>query len=141
MPQPRTTQPDRNPLEKQGNFSLTLFSFGFKHGAPEAELVWDVRFLPNPYWVETLRDRTGLEDAVASHALDNATGEEFLELLKPMLLFLVRQHASGKRDSLRIGIGCTGGRHRSVAVVENLRKWFDSQGIELTVFHRDIEKQ
>jgi len=140
MNKPGTVQSDGAAKDNGQDFSLTLFSFGFKHGLPDADLVWDVRFLPNPYWVETLRDRTGLEPAVASHALDNATGEEFLELLKPMLLFLVRQHAAGKRNTLRIGIGCTGGRHRSVAVVENLRKWFDSEGIDLTVFHRDIEK-
>lgn len=132
---------DRKQKPENRDFSLSLFSFGFKHGPPEADLVWDVRFLPNPYWVESLRDKTGLETAVAAHALENSIGQEFLELLKPMLLFLVRHHKSGKRDCLRIGIGCTGGRHRSVAVVENLRKWFDSEGIDLTVFHRDIEKQ
>ncbi len=123
------------------DFTVSLFSFGYKHGSPEADLVWDVRFLPNPYWVTGLKDRSGLEDDVAAYALDNETGREFFVLLEPLLLFLVRRHAGGKRPQLRIGIGCTGGRHRSVAVVEYLKKFLDGSGCNLNVFHRDIEKQ
>ncbi|HHL34661.1 MAG TPA: hypothetical protein ENJ30_09890 [Desulfobulbaceae bacterium] len=123
------------------DFTVSLFSFGYKHGIPEADLVWDVRFLPNPYWVTGLKDRSGLEDDVAAYALDNETGREFFVLLEPLLLFLVRRHAGGKRPQLRIGIGCTGGRHRSVAVVEYLKKFLDGSGCNLNVFHRDIEKQ
>lgn len=123
------------------DFTVSLFSFGYKHGAPEADLVWDVRFLPNPYWVNELKDRSGLEDDVAAYALDNRTARDFFTLLEPLLLFLVRQHAGGKRSRLRIGIGCTGGRHRSVAVVEYLKKFLDRSGYNLNVFHRDIEKR
>ncbi len=121
-------------------FTVVLFSFGFKHGAPEADLVWDVRFLPNPYWVPALKDRSGLETDVSAYVLENAIAEEFLALLEPLLSFLCRQHAMGKREELRLAVGCTGGRHRSVAVVEYLRKVLDRSTYKLNVFHRDIEK-
>ena len=108
---------------------LTLFSFGFKHGYPEANIVWDVRFLPNPYWEEHLRDHTG---------------QEFLEHLSRLISLTVRKHKSRRREELRCAIGCTGGRHRSVAVTEYLRNIL-SQCLgskdELIVFHRDIEKE
>ncbi|RUM37142.1 MAG: hypothetical protein DSY57_04635 [Desulfobulbus sp.] len=123
------------------DFTVSLFSFGYKHGLPEADLVWDVRFLPNPYWISELKDRSGLEKDVAAYALDNETAREFFTLLEPLLLFLVHRHAGGKRSRLRIGIGCTGGRHRSVAVVECLKKFLDGSGCNLNVFHRDIEKR
>ncbi len=126
---------------QSSDFTVILFSFGFKHGAPEADLVWDVRFLPNPYWVDGLKDRSGLEADVAAYVLENAVAGEFLELLEPLLRFLCKQHAQGKRDELRLAVGCTGGRHRSVAVVEYLRKLLDRSAYKLNVFHRDIEKQ
>lgn len=128
--------PDGNP-----DFTVSLFSFGFKHGAPEADLIWDVRFLPNPYWINELKDHSGLEPEVSAYALENEIGREFFILLEPLLLFLTHQHAGGKRSRLRIGIGCTGGRHRSVAVVEYLKKFLDRTGYNLNVFHRDIEKR
>ena len=139
------------PVEKKGmtsgeiiqqtDFTVVLFSFGFKHGAPEADLVWDVRFLPNPYWVPELKDRSGREADVAAYVLENPVADEFLELLEPLLKFLCEQHAMGKRPELRLAVGCTGGRHRSVAVVEYLRKLLDRSAYKLNVFHRDIEKQ
>ena len=122
-------------------FTISLFSFGYKHSLPEADLIWDVRFLPNPYWVDDLKNRSGLEADVASYALDNEVAREFFLLLEPLLLFLIHYHARGKRNRLRIGIGCTGGRHRSVAVVEYLKKFLDETGYTLNVFHRDIEKR
>jgi len=127
-------------MTPKNDFTVVLFSFGFKHGAPEADLVWDVRFLPNPYWVPELKDRSGLEADVAAYVLENAIAEEFLSLLEPLLSFLCRQHATGKRPELRLAVGCTGGRHRSVAVVEYLRKLLDRSAYKLNVFHRDIEK-
>ena len=128
-------------MVEQPGFTIVLFSFGFKHGRPEADLVWDVRFLPNPYWVPELKARSGLETDVAAHVLVNDGAREFLKLLEPLLSFSCNQHAGGKRPELRVGIGCTGGRHRSVAVVEYLRKFFETFPYELHVFHRDIEKQ
>ncbi len=131
----------QQPVTDSRNFTVSLFSFGYKHGTPEADVIWDVRFLPNPYWIDALKDCSGLEDDVAAYALDNETARDFFILLEPLLLFLVRQHAGGKRSRLRIGIGCTGGRHRSVAVVEYLKKFLDRSGYNLNVFHRDIEKR
>ncbi|MCI5218313.1 MAG: hypothetical protein D3914_03760 [Candidatus Electrothrix sp. LOE2] len=127
---------------------ITLFSFGFKHGYPEANIVWDVRFLPNPYWEKDLREHTGLEERIAAYALDNAAGRKFLEHFSSLVSFTVQQHKAGKREELRCAIGCTGGRHRSVAVTEYLRtvlsdvlsEYPDSKD-ELIVYHRDIEKR
>lgn len=128
---------------------ITLFSFGFKHGYPEANIAWDVRFLPNPYWEEHLREHTGLEQQVATYALDNPTGQEFLEHLAALLSFTVTKHKAGRREELRCAIGCTGGRHRSVAVTEYLRKVLSNHlksfksedNDELIVYHRDIDKE
>jgi RNase adapter protein RapZ len=120
---------------------ITLFSFGFKYGLPgDINLLWDVRFLPNPYWVDALRRRTGLEKIVADYVLTSVEGREFLQLIEPLMLFLVEKNSLAKRQELHLAIGCTGGRHRSVAVAEALRKILQKQHVESTVFHRDIEK-
>lgn len=123
---------------------LTLYSFGFKHGYPDANIAWDVRFLPNPYWEEHLREHTGLKEQIAHYVLDNATGQEFLKQLAPLLILTLNSHKTGGREELRCAIGCTGGRHRSVAVVEHLRGVLTDilgREDELTVYHRDIEKK
>jgi RNase adapter protein RapZ len=121
--------------------NITLFSFGFKYGLPgDINLLWDVRFLPNPYWVETLRLQTGLEKAVSDYVLKSEEGREFLRLIEPLVLFLVEKNILAKREELHLAVGCTGGRHRSVAVTEALREILQRQPVELNVFHRDIEK-
>lgn len=121
--------------------SVVLFSFGFKYGVPDdVNMMWDVRFLPNPYWVEELRPKTGRVDEVAAYVLESNEGKGFLALLKPMITFLVEQSSKAEKKSLRIGIGCTGGRHRSVAMTEALAHFIKSMPIELAVFHRDIER-
>ena len=104
-------------------------------------MIWDVRFLPNPYWVPELKAHTGLEPVIAQYVLANATGEEFLQLLAPFLAFLITKFSETKRSELRLAIGCTGGRHRSVAVTEYLKKYLSDRGYELKVFHRDIDKE
>jgi len=119
---------------------LEISSFGFKHGRPEADTVLDVRFLPNPYWVVELRPRTGLDPAVAAHAVDNESGHRFLALLEPLLLFLLTEHGGAGRDVLRLAVGCTGGKHRSVAVVERLRALLAPRLSSLQVHHRDIDR-
>lgn len=121
---------------------VTLFSFGFKYGVPgDINLLWDVRFLPNPYWVDTLRSRTGLYKDVADYVVGSAEGQEFMKLLEPMVLFLLDMNRLAKKEELRLAVGCTGGRHRSVAVVEALQRILRTQPVELTVFHRDVEKE
>ena len=121
---------------------IVLSSFGFKHGHPtDADMVWDVRFLPNPYWVDGLREHSGLEPAVAAHVLENAQGRRFLALLEPMIGFLVEQfQQDSNRNSCTLAFGCTGGRHRSVAVTEHVGRLLDRLGFDPHVVHRDIDK-
>lgn len=120
---------------------VNLQSFGFKHGLPaETDLLWDVRFLPNPYFVQELKPSTGRESAVAHYVLDNGTSRRFFELLDPLLAFLIPQYQQEGKAQLTISIGCTGGRHRSVAVTERLRGILAHQDISLLVNHRDIDK-
>jgi len=121
--------------------NIDLFSFGFKHGHLQADLVWDVRFLPNPYWVPELQPHTGLEAEVARYVLENESGERFLDLLEPLLLFLLEEYAVRGRDSVTLAVGCTGGKHRSVAVAERLRALLEANGLHPTVWHRDIDKE
>jgi UPF0042 nucleotide-binding protein len=122
---------------------ITLFSFGFKHGYPEADMVLDVRFLPNPYWDLQLRNHTGREKTVAAYVLNNEIGQQFLAHLEPLVAFTVSSHKQAGRKELCYAVGCTGGRHRSVAVTEHLRAflsaYIDSED-DLAVYHRDIDK-
>ncbi len=122
---------------------ISLFSFGFKHGYPEASIVVDVRFLPNPYWVPELREHTGLEQPVAAYILESTAGNDSLTQIDSFLTFLLNSHREAGRQELSCAIGCTGGRHRSVAVTEHLSQLFTSlrqADDQLTVFHRDIDK-
>jgi len=121
--------------------NILLSSFGFKHGQPQADLVWDVRFLPNPFWVPALKPYTGLEEAVARYVIENESGTRFLALLTPLLLFLVEEYAAQGRESVTLAVGCTGGKHRSVAVVEHLRTLLEEKGLRPVVSHRDIDKE
>jgi UPF0042 nucleotide-binding protein len=99
------------------NLYLTVLSFGFKYGLPsDADLVFDVRFLPNPYYVEELRFHTGDERAVQEYVMQGGTGEEFLKKLMDLLDFLIPRYEAEGKTQLVIGIGCTGGRHRSVTI-------------------------
>ena len=120
---------------------VSFFSFGFKHGVPvDANLLFDVRFLPNPYWQEELRPKSGLEREVSTYVIDSEEGKEFLQLLKPLLLSIATQTARNRKE-LRIGVGCTGGRHRSVAVVEALAQALAPNSLfEVLSSHRDIDK-
>jgi UPF0042 nucleotide-binding protein len=118
--------------------AVTLLSFGFKHGLPaEADIVLDVRFLPNPYFVESLSASTGEEAAVASFVLDNADAREFLERTLGLLNFVVPRAEREGKAYLTVAVGCTGGRHRSVAVVQELAKGLPKRH-PLTVRHRDL---
>ncbi len=120
---------------------ITLSSFGFKYGLPvEATLVWDVRFLANPYWLEALRPKTGLDSEVAAYVLQSPAAIEFFRLIEPLLAFLVQENiASGKKE-MWLAVGCTGGQHRSVAVVESLQRLLSKELAHISVLHRDIER-
>lgn len=120
---------------------VNVLSFGHKHGLPsEADLLFDVRFLPNPYYVAELKDKTGLDAAVAGHALDNASGSQFLVHLHALLDFLLPEFEQAGKAYLTIAVGCTGGKHRSVAVAEELHRHLSGGKWVVKLFHRDIEK-
>jgi UPF0042 nucleotide-binding protein len=102
--------------------------------------VMDVRFLPNPYWIDELRDKTGLDAEVADYVLLSEEGQRTVAQLQGFFEFIVRQNIAAEKKTLRIGIGCTGGRHRSVAVVEKIAGHLLPESVCVSVFHRDIEK-
>jgi UPF0042 nucleotide-binding protein len=120
--------------------AVTLVSFGFKHGIPmDADLVFDVRFLPNPHFVPRLRPKTGRDQAVIRFMEDNRATGDLLARLNDLLKFLIPQYVSEGKSYLTIAIGCTGGRHRSVMIAEALRKTLGGvHGARVRVRHRDI---
>ena len=129
------------PLEGPPPLHVGLVSFGFKHGLPyEADMVVDVRFLPNPYFVPELRDHTGLEAPVAHYVLDAADAATFLTHLKGMLDFLIPRYQHEGKAYFTLAVGCTGGHHRSVAIVESLASYLQGREVPLTIRHRDIER-
>jgi len=126
----------------QEQFNVELFSFGFKYGTPEdANLMFDVRFLPNPYWEESMRHLTGQDADVAAYVLTSPRGREFLTHLVPLLRFLITSNREAGKAGMRIGIGCTGGHHRSVAVTERIGQLLTEESIPFSLFHRDIDKE
>ena len=118
---------------------VAVESFGFKHGLPlDADIVMDVRFLPNPYWDEQLRPLTGHDPAVRDYVIERAQTSEFLDSFDNMLKSVVPGYQSEGRSYLTIAIGCTGGRHRSVAIVEELAGRLRGRGLAVRTSHRDI---
>ncbi len=123
------------------DLSISLTSFGFKHGAPmDADLVFDVRFLPNPYYVDSLREKTGREREVQKYIFKWPKAEKFYDRLFSFLKFLLPEYRREGKSHLMIAIGCTGGHHRSVASVLRLENYLTSQGYRVSVQHRDIDK-
>ena len=125
-----------------GRLAVTFITYGFKHGAPrDADLLFDVRFLPNPHYEQDLREQTGLDPAVVDY-VENADGiEEFYDHLIPLLDYLLPSYVREGKAHLTVGIGCTGGRHRSVVIAEHLARIYGERGDYLVdVVHRDIEK-
>ncbi len=128
--------------EKFSNFYITLLSFGFKYGIPvDSDLVFDVRFLPNPYYVPELKKKTGNEDIVKRFVMESGTGLQFLDKLEEMLLFLIPHYITEGKNQLVVSIGCTGGKHRSVTLVNELSDRLNSTEYGLKVEHRDIERE
>ncbi|HID69504.1 MAG TPA: hypothetical protein EYP35_03355 [Desulfobacterales bacterium] len=121
---------------------VTLFSFGYKYGPPQdVNLLFDVRFLANPFHVESLKSYTGLEKNISDYVLKNEAGKECLQHLHRLTHFWAVQLRSSNKKELRIGIGCTGGHHRSVAVTEALAALLSKDFAEVKHYHRDIEKE
>lgn len=125
---------------REGQLAITLLSFGFKHGLPvEADLVWDVRFLPNPYFVEELSARDGRDPDVVRFVLGGDEGRELMQRVEGFVRFSLPQYEREGKLYLTVSVGCTGGRHRSVAVVEELGKRLGDDW-ELVVRHRDLDR-
>ena len=122
--------------------NLTLLSFGFRNGIPEAsDLVFDVRFLPNPYFVEGLKPHPGNDPRVSKWVLERTQTQEFLARLESLLHFLIPQYRAEGKSYLTVSIGCTGGRHRSVALAEELgRRLTEKHRANVKITHRDVMK-
>lgn len=120
--------------------ALHLLSFGFRHGLPpEADFIFDVRFVPNPYFVEALRDQTGLDEAVSSYVLDQPAATMILETMDKLTADVMPLAQHEGKYSMTLAIGCTGGHHRSVAIVEALARRLSTRDIHALVTHRDVE--
>jgi UPF0042 nucleotide-binding protein len=125
---------------KEG-LTITLMSFGYKNGTPrEADIVVDVRFLNNPYWVPELKPLSGLDSAIAEFIKKDESFEGFLGNFKNLLKPLLPRYAHEGKSYLTIAIGCTGGRHRSVYTAECLKSWISEQNYPTNIVHRDIER-
>ncbi|MFZ5877201.1 MAG: RNase adapter RapZ [Nitrospirota bacterium] len=128
-------------VERRHGLAVTVISFGYKFGVPrEADLVFDVRFLKNPNFVETLRPLSGQDHAVADYVMGQPETEGFLTRLEGLLEYLWPLYEAEGRTYLTIALGCTGGRHRSVALVERLAALLGQRGLQPTVQHRDIDR-
>jgi UPF0042 nucleotide-binding protein len=129
------------PKERPG-LAVTLISFGFKHGAPiDADLVFDVRFLPNPHFVDNLRPLDGRDPAVRQFIFRHHDSQELLRRLQDLLRFLLPAYQREGKAYLTVAVGCTGGRHRSVAMVEELTRFLDGLGAAPSVVHRDLDRE
>jgi RNase adapter protein RapZ len=121
--------------------TVSLVSFGYKYGLPtDADLAFDSRFLPNPFFVEELRPKTGLDQVVADYVLKRDDTEEWLRHLHALLAFALPRYQREGKSYLTIAVGCTGGRHRSVTLVEELRHRLERDGVRVIVRHRDVER-
>jgi len=119
----------------------SVVSFGFKHGVPlDVDLMFDCRFLPNPYWDESLRSHSGLEPEVRAYVLDRPETEVFLDKLDDLLTMLIPAYVTEGKSYLTVAMGCTGGRHRSVVLAEELARRLEARGLPATVFHRDVDR-
>ena len=122
--------------------SVNVLSFGFKHGIPlEADLVFDVRFLPNPYYIPELRNKTGLEEAVRNFVFRYQATKDFVEKLEDLLNFTLPQYVEEGKTELVIAVGCTGGRHRSVAIAKELADFITKRGYTVVLSHRDMARR
>ena len=127
--------------KQQHAMQVAVLSFGYKYGVPrDADLVLDVRFMPNPHWIPRLRPLPGTDARVRRYVTEQAAYEEFMRRLRDLLDFVVPGYEAEGKSYLTIGVGCTGGRHRSVVVAEALGAYFRERGLPVAVEHRDLER-
>lgn len=130
------------PRERLDRLLIHMISFGFKYGIPaEANIVLDVRFLPNPYFIQDLSSLTGCDKAVQDFVLDNSDTAEFIEHTEALFNFLIPKYKKEGKSYLVIAIGCTGGHHRSVTITEYFTRLLRSQGEDVIVTHRDKDRE
>ncbi len=123
------------------NMVTSVVSFGYKHGIPlDVDIVFDCRFLPNPFWIEELRPYSGLDASVRDYVLDKPDSQEFLDRVDDLLRAILPAFVREGKSYLTIAMGCTGGRHRSVALAEALAERLSASGHPTSVFHRDVDK-
>jgi UPF0042 nucleotide-binding protein len=129
----------QGPDEK--TLQVNLLSFGYRYGIPhEADLLLDVRFLPNPYFVPSLQRRVGTEEPVQDYVLAAPEAQEFLRRFQDLLVFLLPLYEKEGKTSVTVAIGCTGGKHRSVSLIEELGRRLETEGREIRILHRDVER-
>jgi UPF0042 nucleotide-binding protein len=120
--------------------AIALLSFGYKFGVPpSAEWMVDVRMVRNPFWVAELRPRTGLDAAVSAYVLDDPIARELIDRTRALVLWSAQRYAERGRQTLSVAVGCTGGRHRSVAIVEVLATRLRDDGLVVAAGHRDVD--
>lgn len=128
-------------LTEQQLMDVSVFSFGFKHGLPaEADLMIDVRFLPNPFYDPEMRTLTGNDKKVADFVLDNSVTQEFMKAWFRLLDVVMPGYVAEGKTSLSVAIGCTGGQHRSVAIANSTAAYLTDRGYQVTISHRDLSK-
>ena len=126
----------------EGGLRATVMSFGFKYGLPvDADLVLDVRFLPNPHWIPELRPRTGLDPEVSAYVLAQPGAKELLESYGETLRIITAGYRKEGKRYVTLAVGCTGGKHRSVAMAEQFAARLNSDGVDTTVVHRDVGRE
>jgi UPF0042 nucleotide-binding protein len=129
-------------MPREASLQVTLTSFGYKYGVPrDADLVLDVRFLPNPHWVDRLRPLPGTDEQVRKYVIGQQAYGQFMRRMKSLLEVIVPGYVAEGKAYLTVAIGCTGGRHRSVVVSDELARFFRKQGLPVSVNHRDLDRE
>jgi len=127
--------------EGDRRMQISVSSFGFKYGVPrDVDIQLDCRFLPNPHWVEELREKNGLSGDVQNYVLNQENSEPFLKDIFSLLSYLIPAYENEGKSYLSVAFGCTGGKHRSVAIAEELARMLTNEEIDLSIFHRDINR-
>ncbi len=127
--------------KKEGRLTVTLISFGYRNGLPrDADIIMDLRFLANPHWEPSLRPLTGQDEKVQAYVRRDPDFKPLVDNLQNLLTPLFARYAEEGKSYLTLAFGCSGGRHRSVAMVETMKPWLESRGFDVTVVHRDMDK-